>query len=473
MKTKSIRRNYLYNVTYQCFLLVVSLLTIPYVSRVLGPDNVGQYSFVQSIADLFALAAVLGSATYAMQEVAHVQTDRAAASRVFWEIFLFRLLTALVVCAAYLCVAAFSGRYRVLFWIQSMALAAAVLDISWFFQGLEEFRLTVVRSTAVKGLGMAAIFIFVRTENDLIPYAVINGVAALGGNASLWLALRRRLVRTPVRALRVMRHLKPALGLFAPALAVWMYTLLDKTILGIFSGDAQVGYYTRAEQIVKIALTVITSLGAVLLPRITACLHAGRYDEMRSYIDRAVRFSMMLGMPLALGIASVADKLVPIFLGERFLPSIALLYMLCPLPVLIGTASIIGTPLLLPLGWHARYSRCVIAGAVINMALNLLLVGRFAAMGVAFGTLMAESTVTLLEMRGVRDYLSCRKTASYFIRYGVMALGMAACVRVSARLPLTGVAQLAAMVAVGMAVYALELLLVRDPALAEARRFFK
>ena len=89
MKTKSIRKNYLYNVTYQCFLLVVSLLTIPYVSRVLGPDNVGQYSFVQSIADLFALGAVLGSATYAMQEVAHVQTDRAAASRVFWEIFSF------------------------------------------------------------------------------------------------------------------------------------------------------------------------------------------------------------------------------------------------------------------------------------------------------------------------------------------------------------------------------------------------
>ena len=269
--SKSIKKNYLYNLIYQSLILIVPLITTPYLSRVLGAEAIGIYSYTISITTYFVLFGSLGIALYGQREIAYVQDDKEKRSTVFIEILLMRFITLGISMLIFYLSFVKQGQYSTYYKILILEIISNSIDISWFFQGIEEFKKTVVRNAIVKIISVICIFIFVKNTNDLLKYFIIYVLSTFLGNLSLWMYLPKYIEKVNLKNIKIFKHLKPAIALFIPQIAVQIYTVLDKTMIGAIVDDkAEVGFYEQSQKIVKLLLAIATSLGTVMSPRMAS-----------------------------------------------------------------------------------------------------------------------------------------------------------------------------------------------------------
>ena len=270
MAKKNIKLNYVYNLIYQVLILILPLITTPYLSRILGAENIGIYGFTLSISSYFILFGSLGISMYGQREIAYVQDDVVKRTKTFYEILFVRFITmfiSMVLFALFFCV---KGNFVVYYRLLLLELVANSLDISWFFQGMEEFKKTVSRNLVVKILSVVCIFAFVKEASDLYIYFIIYVLSLLIGNLSLWLYLPKFIKNCKLSDINMKRHLLPIISMFVPQIAIQIYTVLDKTMIGVILNDmVEVGYYEQAQKIVKIILSVVTAMGIVMVPRIS------------------------------------------------------------------------------------------------------------------------------------------------------------------------------------------------------------
>lgn len=413
---KSVKKNYVYNLSYQILAILVPLVTTPYISRVLGAEQIGTYSYTSSIVSYFGMVAALGTVSYGQREIAACQKDEKGRGQLFYELFLLRLLTAGIALAAYIVFLSVAETYRILYLIQLCTVASWILDISWFFQGMENFRVTVVRNSCVKILSVVLILLFVREESDLWIYTLIVCGTTLAGNLTMWPFLKRYVGRPDWRGLRPSRHLRGSMELFIPMIGIQVYTVLDQTMLGMMTDTTQVGYYSQAQKIVKLVSTVLYALTAVLMPRMSAVLAEGDRKLADRYYKRTIDFSVLLILPMFAGTILIADYLIPVFLGEGYEESILLLMILSLLYVTQGIGQIAGT-ILVCLKRQNRYTAAVTAGAVLNLCANALLIPVCGAAGAAAASVAAELCVELIMLRGLGPEFDGDYIRKAFLRY--------------------------------------------------------
>ena len=465
LRPKSAKKNYVYNVLYQVLLLIVPLVTTPYISRVIGVDGVGQYSYAYSLITYFTLFAALGFGYYAQREIAAVREDAHARSILFWEVTICRLVPT-VLCLAVnlaLCFTNVYGDESGLMLVMSCGIAAVAIDCSFYFQGMEDFGKIVLRNTIVKILTVAMIFIFVNSPDDVWLYALLNlGMTAVG-NATLWIGLPGYLVKVRAGELRPFRHMPGTLRLFIPTIVISIYTVLDKTLIGVITqSDAQNAYYEQADKIVKIALTVVTCLGSVMIPRNTAEYRNGNIEKLRSNIYFASKFVWFLGTALAFGISAVIFNFNTWFFGEGYDGVNSIAVMLSVLCVAIGMSNVIGVQYLVPIGRDKAFTLTVTAGAAVNTLLNIPLIIFFGAFGAAIATVIAECTVTGAQLLYVRKEIQVSRILlggiKNLIAGGIM---FAAILPMSLYFP-SGAGYTVLIILTGIAVYCLALVLLRD-----------
>ena len=255
-KKSKVLVNYIYNTAYELVRILAPLITTPYVSRVLGAGGVGTDSYSQSIATYFVLLASMGTGLYAQREIAYVQDDPERRTRTFWEVEIFSFCTALVSTACFYLLFATRGTNALIYQILTLEVFANAFDISWIFKGMENFRIIVIRNTLVRIVGIILVFTFVRNSEDVPLYTLCVTLPTFIGNISLWFSVRKYLTKINGKILSgIFKHIKPILILFIPQVAVEVYAVLDKTMIGVLSADMdQVGYYTQAQKIIKIIL---------------------------------------------------------------------------------------------------------------------------------------------------------------------------------------------------------------------------
>lgn len=429
MAKKSLTKNYIYNLVYQVLVIILPLITTPYVSRVLGAKNLGIYSYTVSISALFILFGSLGVALYGQREIAYQQEDKDSRSRTFYEIVLFRFITLLISLATfYVTFVRGSADYGLYYKILMLEIIGNAFDISWFFMGLEDFKKTVGRNLLVKLISVASIFIFVRGNGDLSAYYWIYVLSILIGNISLWFYLPKYVDRVKLRSLNVMRHLRPTIGLFVPQIAVQVYTILDKTMIGtIIEDKSEVAYFDQAQKIVKLLLTLITSLGTVMMPRIAATFAKGNKEKVTSYMKKSFRLVFLLSFPLIFGVIAVSNNFVPIFFGKGYDEVAMLMGIISPIILLIGLSNVTGTQYLLPTKRQREYTLSVVYGSIVNVIVNLLLIHRFGAIGASIGTVVAELTVTGVQIYYTRNDFDWQKIIRLSGKYLLYSLVMFAC----------------------------------------------
>ncbi len=463
MQKKSIRKNYILNAGYQVLLLIVPLILAPYLSRVLEPDGVGTASFVESVVAYFTLFATMGISTYGQREISYIQEDKDKRSQVFWNTKILGFCTSAAAITVYVVFAILQKKNSTLYLILTLNLVAVFFDITWFFQGLEEFGKTVARNAICRVLQVIYVFIFVKTKEDLPLYVLGLGLFTALGNLSLWAYLPKYVNKVSLRELRPFRDIRVVWSLFIPTIAIQIYTVLDKTMIGLITDSSfENGYYEQAIKISRMLLAVVTALGTVMVPRIGYHFGKNETGEIRRLMYRGYRFVWFLGVPLCFGLIMVSGNFVPWFFGPGYDRVVPLLGILSLLILAIGINNVTGIQYLIPTKRQNIFTYTVIIGACVNFCLNLVLIHFIRSVGAAIASVAAETVIAVIQLIIVRKELSpmrvLKEGVHYFIAGAVMALALWP---LTARLS-PSMLNTAAIVAVGAAVYFAVLIIERD-----------
>ncbi len=451
----STRKNAMYNVGYRLFSVLLPLVTAPYLSRTVGTDGVGLYSYAWSISYVFVLVGMLGLNDYGVRAIAQIRDDRKALDRTFSAIWQMQLLVAGVTLLAW---------FGYVFWIAeeerlialhlTMMSVSCLVSFDWCLMGLDIFRPIALRNTFVKSLAAVCVFLFVRSREDLWIYALVWSAATLLGNLSCVVSLRGRVTYRPVPFRESLKHLKPCAVLFISVLAVNIYRTMDKVMVSAIAGVDENGLYENAEKIIYCLSGFISAIGTVMMPKVAHMQQRGETERIRRHILRSMDLILCMVSALAFGVAAVADRFAPLFYGEAFAYSGVLMAPLAFTLIMIGFANVIRTQVVLPQKRDSIFVRSVCAGAVVNLLANSLLIPGLKSMGAVVGTLLAELTVPVVQYLILRRELPYGRFLRFAAIYGAFGAVMLVCVRgVGALLPMEGWPALAVQVAAGILVY--------------------
>lgn len=449
----SVKSNYIYNMIYRLSICVLPLVITPYIARTLGAEGTGLYSFSSVVACYFIMFCKLGLETYGNRTIAACLDDERKRAKVFWSIFAMQILTSIVSIVVYWALAlTVFKKDLIIYEFQFLYVLSAMFDVSWYFYGTEQFKLTTIRSVVIRVIIIVFVFLFVKTENDLPAYTFIMSMAFLLEQLLLLpFVLKIPFVKIKWEDVKV--HIAPNLKLFIPLAALSIYNWMDKLMLGFLTDNSEVAYYTYAENIINLPKGIVIALGTVMLPRIVKMIAGDNTDEYSNTLTKSFTFISFLSCALCFGIAGVSPVFVPFFLGDGFFPTINLTIGLAIVMIPMSLTDVMQTQYLVPFKKDRIYIISVLLGAGVNTALNALLIPFFNGVGAVIGTLGAEFTVCAIQMFSIRKVFPFRKTLhalAPFLICGVVEFFVTYMLR---NLPLPAILTLIIQIAVGGVVY--------------------
>ena len=455
MAQKSVKKNYIYNLAYQVLLVIVPFVTIPYLSRILGVENIGINSFVLSIVSYFVLLANIGVGSLGQREIALHQDDRKTYSKIFWDLFFYQAIVGTISFLAYIIYITFFSSYPGVQWIMAINIVAAVADMAWLYRGLEEYRYISVRNIFIKLCSVVAIFVFVHTSNDLPIYVLINSISLLLSSILLWFKLPKIVNKPVLKDIRIFKYWKDSIIYFLPQIATSIYTVLDKTMLGFITGsEAENGYYEQTYKIIQLCLIIITSLNAVVAPRMAFLYGKGKKKEMQDRMKASFHFIYMITYPMMFGLIAVGPAFSLIFFGEGYEKVQTLLPLFAPIILIIAISNCISGQFLIPIGKRLRTATYLWIGAAVNVVCNSILIPSLASYGAAIGSLISEIVITTLHVLLFKKYMPLKIVIKPMINYLISSIVMfLALLLLNSLLPTSTIVAVAAKIICGTLLY--------------------
>ena len=419
-------KNYLYNLSYQLLVIVLPVITTPYITRVFSSNDLGSYGYYNSIVTYFILLATLGVANYGTKEISG---HRKNVQKTFWGIYSLQVLATCLALVLYIATCLLiPSMNNLIAYILGFSLLSRGLDISWLFQGMEDFKKITVRNTAVKLLGVASVFIFVKKPSDLYLYIILLVVYDLLGQLSMWLPAREHIGRPHLDIVYAKRHIKPVILLFLPQIAISLYITLDRTMLGALSSTTDVGIYDQALKLLNILLTIVTSLGSVMLPRVSNLLSLENQKAVNKLHEMSFLVYNLVIFPMIAGILIVNKDFVNFFLGQDFQEARHAIAIMVFRMFFIGWTNIMGIQILIPHNKNREFMLSTTIPAFFSVGLNILLIPSLGYIGASIVSVDTEGLVWLLQLYFTRSYLKEIKIlpsmlkilAASLIMYGIL-----------------------------------------------------
>lgn len=452
MIQNNFKSNFVYNTCYQVLAILIPFVTTPYISRILGPEKIGEYSYAYSIANYFVLFAMLGLNNYGNRTIASVYDDRSKLSKRFCEIYVVQIVTTFVSLCGYFLYLLMFGT-SILAVIMILYILSAGFDINWLFYGLEEFKLITVRNVGIKITSTILIFVLIKSEADIWKYALLMVGSILLSQVVVWPAALQRISYVKVSVKNVRAHFKSIMILFVPTIAVSIYKVMDKVMLGAMNSTLQVGFYESTEKVMAIPLCIINSLGTVMLPRMANMLKTGTSKSYQITVETSAIFAAFITAPMIAGIMSITREFVPIFYGHGYEQCISLLCILLPSCLFVALANVIRTQILIPQKEDKTYIVSCMAGAVVNLVLNTITIPTLGALGAAIATLIAEIIVCTYQAIKVWHDINMKFILSQYIVAVVMSAIMGVIVVHLSSLPFSQLTILIFKIIVGIMIY--------------------
>ena len=462
-------KNYLYNAGYQLLAIIVPLITSAYVSRVLRPAGVGANAFTNSIIQYFILFASMGIGYYGNRQIAYVRENRKKMARTFWEIQIVKTIMTLISYIAFLVFMLFYTRQAEYMWAQSINLIAVAFDISWFYEGIENFKVTVLKNSLVKIVSMIAIFVFIKNPGDITLYIIVLAVSTLLGNLTLWPNIRRDLPKINYKALKPWPHFLPMIELFVPQIAIQVYVQLNRTMLGVMVNETAAGFYQYADSIVKMTLALVTASGTVMLPHVANEFSKGKIGKVNQMLYKSFDFVSSMTYPIMFGLAAISLTLAPKYYGPGYGPVGKAMMIESFVILMIGWSSVLGVQYLLPIHKQKEFTISVTLGGFVNIILNVPLIHLWGLNGAMLATSISEFSVTAYQLFAVRHLLSFRDLFHGSWKYFISSLLMFIVVFWMNRNLKDTWLMIFAEILVGVLVYGILVLVLRAPIVAQAK----
>lgn len=408
MKEKSIKKNFMMNVLLTMSSFIFPLITFPYVSRILGPDGTGKINFVTSFVNYFSMIAQLGIPTYGIRACARVRDDKKELTRVAQELLIINLVTTLIsYCAliiSFLCIQRFQAE-KELYFIISFSIVLSTIGVEWLYKALEQYTYITVRSIVFKFIALVSMFLLIHTKEDYVIYGAITIFAASASNILNFVNVHKYIDLKPVGGFNFKRHLRPVMIFFAMTVATTIYTNLDNVMLGFMTSDTDVGYYSASVKIRSILISLVTSLGTVLLPRVSYYIEKNLIDDFKRVYEKALNFVFIIACPLTIYFILFAKEGIFFLSGKLYEGAIIPMQIIMPTVLLVGISNITGIQILVPLGKEKIVLYSEIFGAITDCIINALLIPVLKSSGAAIGTLIAEIVVLVYQLVYLKNYL--------------------------------------------------------------------
>lgn len=419
-------KNYLYNLMYQILTMLLPIITIPYISRILGAEGLGKYSLTNAYAQYFVLFGMIGLGMYCSREVAYVKDNQIKLSKIFWELNFLRFITMGISVFIYIlfCIYIVNTENKIISIIQGLVLLSSLFDISWLFIGIENFKKVSIRNSVVKLLGVCLVFIFVKNESQVWLYALILGGTQWMGQIVMWFDLPKEVKFFMPNKNALIRHLSFSIKLFIPQIAINIYTMLDKVMLGNLVNEVEVGMYDNAQKIIRVALTILTSLATVTAPKVAYLYKNKQMNELSQIIYKSISFVSFLVFPMVFGLIGICKTFIPWFYGLGFEGIEQMFYFGTWLMIPVSWASILGVQVLISIKQEKKYTIAVTSGAIINLILNIILIKKLGGVGTTISSVIAEFIGIFIIVYFVKDIVNIKKLFKSIPKYFISAFLM-------------------------------------------------
>ena len=425
MQTRNLKKNVVYNIVYQASVYITPLIVVHHTARILGPENSGRYSFVQSIVSYFILAATLGTTYYGQRTIAGNRNSIFERQQKFNEIVVLRLITTFIALLLYYGFVVPNVNNSELWAIAGIEITTVGFDISWFYQGLEEFGIIAFTNVLARLLSVFFIMLLVNARNHLTLYVLLYCAFQLLGLLAQWLFLPKYLERVKCKVVfpAMKKHLRIAAGLFVAQAAIQVYTVLDKTMIGLITqSNVQNGYYEEAQKLIRVLVAVSTSIGTVMASRVAFLSAEEKGKEINELLLFSFRIVSCIGFFIFVVLQLFSDQFVPLYYGPEYNGVVPLLKILSLQPIIIGFSSIVGMQYFVPTGKERYLTLSVIIGSLINIIMNFFLINRFQAFGAAAASVIAEICVTAVQICIGKKYLNLSQVPIIVARYMIMVI---------------------------------------------------
>lgn len=381
MKIRSIKVNYALNLLRVVSGILFGIITMPYINKVLGAESLGKVEYVNSVITYFLLLSSLGIPMYGLREVAKIRNDSFKRTKLVLELLAILGITTLISYAVIFGVILnlpYFFSYKELIIVLSTAILFTNFGAEWFYQGIEDQMFITIRYLVVRGLSFVLLFVLVENPDDYLWYAVIVVLSTAGANIFNVLYLKKYLDFKGIsfKSLNLKQHLKPAMTIFVGSISVSIYLQLDITILGTAKGDEAVGYYVMANKLIRFVIAMVTTIGAVMLPRL-AHLLASDKRAFYNLVETALNYIMIFSIPSTFAFLVLAKDFTLLMGGKDFEESILTTQILSPIVTVVGLAYFLGFLILFPLGKERIYTVSTIIAAVLSIILNLIFVNTY------------------------------------------------------------------------------------------------
>lgn len=400
-KEKSVKVNAFYSFMRAFLKLVFPLVTFPYTSRILGPEGIGQVNYTNSIVSYFNLFALLGIGTYAEREVARLKDDKIALSKFVREILIINLISMTIAYILFFITIFLEPTllsYRNLLLICSVKILFNVVGINWFFYGIEEFKYTTIRSFFVQCAAIVFLFIAVHSKEDVWLYAIYGVILSTGYDICNIIYSRHFIDYRVKVKLEFKKHIKFIFTFFGMALVTSVYEMLDTTMIGRLTNDTQTGYYTAGIKMNNIVLGLLTAVTNVILPRLSYYKGTGEIEKIGKLKNKSIRIIVLFAVPMTFGLIALSKPLILLFCGTMYEPATIIMQTISPVIFIMAMSNLAGSQFLPAMNKEKISLVSYIAGALVNITSNLILIPRFGALGAAIGTVLAESTVMIIQI---------------------------------------------------------------------------
>lgn len=423
---KKLAKNYIYNMINQILLVISPVITMPILSRALGAGGIGEYSYAYSITTYFVLLATIGCDIYGRREISYVKKSIEERSIKFWSIQIVKIINTLIVIMIYL-IFAFNNKNKILLIILIFHLINVPLNIGWFFQGIEEFKKMTIRGIFFKILELLFVILFIHKPEHLVLYVFGSSFLNFLSFFALWFDIKKYIKIVDIKKLSFKKVFKENLTFFFPAIATNIYTLIDKIMLGVITGNyIENGYYEQALKINVVLLRVVLAFGTVLLPRIAEAYKTNNMKDINNSVEKSARYVFFTSFAISFGLLSISDSFVPWFFGAGFDKVSLLLKFSGFLLIFQGLNDVFGMQYLSSIKEEKKYVQSLLIGASINFIFNIILIYKFKSLGAIIASIIGEMCIILIQTLFIRKKLNLKKiflsAQNYLISGIIMSL---------------------------------------------------
>lgn len=426
MNEKKISINIIYNVLNQIVSLIVPLILTPYVARVLSAELIGAYSYALANSSYFVLVEALGFPLYGMLKVSSHRDDKEYISTLFKEISIAKVVLMLICIGIYMVPFVFwADSNKLLHFIMILNIISTGIDSTWFLSGMEDFKTTSLRNIVVRGINVFLIILLVKSENDFLLYALIMQLSNVISYVVVFPTVKKYIVPAKTSIRGMLEHTKKSMVYFVPGIINTIFTSSDKTILGAFTNNYEVGVYEQASKISTLCGSVINSISNVVLPRVTYLNHNASIEESKKFLFKTLRYASVLTIPVMFGIICISDEFVPVFFGEGYTKSSILLKILSINVLMNVLANYIGQQCLVSNSKQREYNTAISIGALLNIIINIIVVNKLQSVGVSIASVLSSIIVFLMVLAYSREKIKLKDVLEMNWRAIIAAIIMA------------------------------------------------